>query len=77
MTFQAGLGRNTRFLGWGVGFLDFDNDGWADILVMQWPRLSGGRLKPRSSPATGERKVLYKNLGNGSSPTSRWTQVRA
>ena len=32
-TFQAGLGRNTRFLGWGAGFLDFDNDGWADILV--------------------------------------------
>ena len=32
MTFQAGLGRNTRFLGWGVGFADFDNDGWPDIL---------------------------------------------
>src|SRR6202022_577170 len=32
-TFQAGLGTNTRFLGWGVGFIDFDNDGWSDILV--------------------------------------------
>src|SRR6266496_3086787 len=30
-TFQAGLGRNTRFLGWGAMFLDFDNDGWVDI----------------------------------------------
>jgi enediyne biosynthesis protein E4 len=32
-TYQAGLGRNTRFLGWGAMFLDFDNDGWADILL--------------------------------------------
>src|SRR2546422_141727 len=32
-TFQAGLGKNTRFLGWGVGFVDFDNDGWSDIFV--------------------------------------------
>src|SRR5262245_42396123 len=35
-TFQAGLGKNTRFLGWGAGFIDFDNDGWPDI------SLSGG-----------------------------------
>ena len=33
-TFQAGLGRNTRFMGWGVGFFDFDNDGWPDILAV-------------------------------------------
>ena len=26
-TFQAGLGRNTRFLGWGISFHDFDSDG--------------------------------------------------
>src|SRR5689334_5544113 len=32
-TFQSGLGKNTRFLSWGVGFLDFDNDGWPDIFV--------------------------------------------
>src|SRR6478736_4451780 len=33
MTFQAGLGRNTRFLGWGAAFLDFDNDGDLDVAV--------------------------------------------
>ena len=34
MTFQAGLGEPTiPFLGWGTSFLDFDNDGWKDILV--------------------------------------------
>jgi hypothetical protein len=63
-TFQAGLGRNTRFLGWGVGFGDFDNDGWADILVCN------GHVYPEvgeTAEESGyrERKVLYRNLANG------------
>ncbi|HKE25083.1 MAG TPA: CRTAC1 family protein [Bryobacteraceae bacterium] len=63
-TFQAGLGRNTRFLGWGIGFADFDNDGWADILV------ANGHVYPEVSETQAEsgyreRKVLYRNLGNG------------
>ena len=63
-TFQAGLGRNTRFLGWGVGFLDFDNDGWSDILVCN------GHVYPEVGETDAEsgyreRKVLYHNLGNG------------
>ena len=33
MTFQSGMGRNTRFLGWGASFLDFDNDGWPDVIT--------------------------------------------
>src|SRR5580658_4730006 len=33
VTFHAGLGVNTSFVGWGTGFLDFDNDGWPDILM--------------------------------------------
>ena len=63
-TFQAGLGKNTRFLGWGVGFLDYDNDGWADILVCN------GHVYPEvgeTDVESGyrERKILYRNLGNG------------
>ncbi|MBI1790092.1 MAG: CRTAC1 family protein [Acidobacteria bacterium] len=63
-TFQAGLGRNTRFLGWGAGFLDFDNDGWPDIL------LCNGHVYPEVGETDLEsgyrqRKVLYRNLGNG------------
>src|SRR5439155_4235255 len=62
--FQAGLGRNTRFLGWGAGFLDFDNDGWPDIL------LCNGHVYPEvreSATESGyrQRKVVYRNLGNG------------
>jgi hypothetical protein len=63
-TFQAGLGRNTRFLGWGITFGDFDNDGWSDILVCN------GHVYPEvgeTAEESGyrERKVLYRNLANG------------
>lgn len=63
-TFQAGLGRITRFLGWGASFLDFDNDGWADIL------LCNGHVYPEVGDSAVEsgykqRKVAYANLGNG------------
>ena len=34
ISFQAGLGEATiPFLGWGTSFLDFDNDGWKDVIV--------------------------------------------
>jgi enediyne biosynthesis protein E4 len=34
VTFQAGHGETTiPFLGWGTTFMDFDNDGWKDVLV--------------------------------------------
>ena len=63
-TLQAGLGRNTRFLGWGVGFVDFDNDGWPDIFICNghvYPEMNETELES----GYRERKVLYKNLRNG------------
>ncbi|MBM3727716.1 MAG: CRTAC1 family protein [Acidobacteria bacterium] len=63
-TFQSGLGRVTRFLGWGVAFLDFDNDGRPDIL------LCNGHVYPEVGETEAEsgyrqRKVAYHNLGGG------------
>jgi hypothetical protein len=35
ITFQAGLGEvSIPFLGWGTSFLDYDNDGWLDLFVV-------------------------------------------
>jgi enediyne biosynthesis protein E4 len=64
VTFQAGLGKHTQFLGWGCGFLDFDNDGWPDILICN------GHVYPeveqlRTEAGYAQRKLLYRNLRNG------------
>ncbi len=61
-TFQAGLGRNTRFLGWGTGFFDFDNDGWLDVLTCNghvYPEVGEGK---DDYSGYRQRKVLYRNV---------------
>ncbi len=63
-TFAAGLGVNTKYLGWGCGFFDVDNDGWPDILICN------GHVYPEVNQLTTEagyaqRKLLYRNLRNG------------
>ena len=61
-TFDAGLGLNTRWLGWGAGFADFDNDGWLDIF------LTNGHVYPEvrqlhTEAGYEQRKVVYRNVG--------------
>ena len=35
VSYETGIAQSTiPFLGWGVGFLDYDNDGWPDILMV-------------------------------------------
>jgi hypothetical protein len=63
-TFTAGLGAHTQYLGWGCGFFDFDNDGWADILICNghvYPEVE--QLKTEAGYV--QRKLLYRNLRNG------------
>jgi hypothetical protein len=60
-TFDGGLGLNTRWLGWGAGFADFDNDGWLDIF------LTNGHVYPevrqlRTEAGYEQRKVVYRNV---------------
>jgi hypothetical protein len=40
VTYAAGLGLYTRYLGWGTMFLDFDNDSGPTSPAGEWPRLS-------------------------------------
>ena len=61
-TFDGGLGLNTRWLGWGAGFADFDNDGWLDIF------LTNGHVYPEvrqlhTEAGYEQRKVVYRNVG--------------
>jgi hypothetical protein len=64
VTFPAGLGQHTQFLGWGTMFFDFDNDGWPDLILANghvYPEvdkfhLGSGYMEPR---------LLYHNNGNG------------
>jgi len=63
-TFSAGIGLNTRWLGWGVAFVDLDNDGWLDIFIVNghvYPEVE--RIKTEAGYK--QRKVVYRNLGNG------------
>jgi len=63
VTFATGIGLNTRWLGWGCGFFDPDNDGWLDILLVNghvYPEV--GKLTTEAGYA--QRKVLYRNLRN-------------
>jgi hypothetical protein len=63
-TYQSGLGMNTRYLMWGVGFFDMDNDGWLDILIANghvYPEVNSSKTEaPYAQP-----KYLYRNLRDG------------
>jgi len=63
-TFSSGIGFNTRWLGWGVGFLDLDGDGWLDLFLVNghvYPEVE--RIKTEAGYK--QRKVVYRNLHNG------------
>jgi hypothetical protein len=71
VTYRAGLGLNTQYLGWGTMFLDFDNDGWPDLLLVNghvYPEVDSQHLGSNFQ----EPRILYHNNGDG-----RFTDISA
>lgn len=65
LTFQSGHGEPTiPFLGWGTSFLDYDNDGWKDVLV------ANGHVYPgvddhQWGTSYAQQLLLFRNLASG------------
>jgi len=65
VTFAAGLGEVTLpFLGWGTSFIDFDNDGWQDLIV------ANGHVYPavddhQWGTSYAQQLLLFRNTNQG------------
>src|SRR3984885_10119699 len=63
VTVAAGLGLHTQYLGWGTMFLDFDNDGWPDLLLVNghvYPEVDSQHLGSNYK----EPRILFHNNGD-------------
>jgi hypothetical protein len=62
VSYQSGIAEDTiPFLGWGTGFLDYDNDGWKDLMMIN------GHVYPAVDhhdwgTSFAQRPLLYRNL---------------
>ena len=58
---RSGMGKNRDFMGWGVGFLDFDHDTWPDVFMVN------GHVYPEVEPVLPknpykQRRILYRSV---------------
>jgi hypothetical protein len=64
VTIVSGLGVETRFVSWGAGIVDLDNDGYPDLFVVTggtYPELAAKMTEyPMNTP-----RVIFRNLRNG------------
>ena len=62
--YESGLGGHSQYLGWGIQFLDIDNDGHKDLLVVNghvYPEVEHGPLNYKYR----QPRLLYWNVGGG------------
>ena len=64
VTLQSKIGVETRFVSWGAGIVDLDNDGWPDLFFVTgsvYPNV--GKILPQYPDKSP--RILFRNLGNG------------
>ena len=66
VSYEAGLMKPTMpFVGFGDGFLDFDNDGWQDLLIVNGHVYPEADKHPEWGSTYAQRPLLFHNLKNG------------
>src|SRR5438067_429815 len=63
-TIHAGLGVETRYVGWGAGMVDLDNDGFPDLFVATGSVYPEVEKKVPAYPFRTPR-LVFRNLGDG------------
>ncbi len=64
VTIRSGLGVETRYVSWGAGIVDLDNDGFPDLFWVTGSVYPEVEKKLREYPNRTPR-VLFRNLGDG------------
>jgi hypothetical protein len=66
VSYQAGIAESSiPFVKFADGFLDYDNDGWKDLLIINGHVYPVADKHPEWGTSYGERPLLYHNLRNG------------
>jgi hypothetical protein len=64
LSFDSGVGINNNYVAWGCGFIDYDNDGWPDIVQVNghvYPEIDNYNF----GESFKNPRLVYRNLGNG------------
>jgi len=74
VTFASGIGINNQYVAWGCAFLDYDNDGWPDLMQINghvYPEIEGHSVgQTYKNP-----RLVYRNMGPGTNGPGNTSSV--